>query len=82
MSAQYYDPEHFRVTTGMDELVCYHWGDVMVNHYFCPNCGIYVFHDARDNPGTARFNVGCLDIDLETLKIRLFDGADTWQYLD
>jgi hypothetical protein len=82
MSSQYYDPDHFEILSGEDDLTFYHWGDVMVNHYFCRHCGIYTFHDAIENPGTGRVNLGCFDIDLDSLQIRRFDGADTWQYLD
>lgn len=83
MSSAYYPPEAFELISGEEALVLYQFEPREVNHYFCKDCGIYPFHDGVENPGTYRINLGCIDeIDLETLKIRLFDGRDTWQFVD
>ena len=83
MTSRYYKPEEFELLSGAGALSLYHFGDIMVNHYFCKHCGIYPFHDAIENPGTYRVNLGCIEgIDIESLELRLFDGMDTWTYLD
>ena len=61
---------------GLDRLVVYHWGDRMVNHWFCPTCGISPFSDAIDRPGIYRVNLGCVDgLDPYALAVTLIDGA-------
>ncbi|MBT3785907.1 GFA family protein [bacterium] len=83
MSGGYYPPENFQLISGAESLSNYQFEPNMVNHYFCKHCGNYPFHDGTDNPGTFRVNLGCIDeIDLEALKIRIFDGKETWKFLD
>jgi len=75
MSARYYAPEEFSALEGLDALACYRWGDRMVNHYFCPTCGIYPFHDATTRPGAYRVNLGCVEgLDVLRLPVDLIDG--------
>ncbi len=61
---------------GLDRLIVYHWGDLMMNHWFCPACGIHPFADAIERPGIYRVNLGCLDgVDPDALRVKLIDGA-------
>ena len=61
---------------GLEKLALYHWGDRMVNHWFCPTCGIHPFADAIEKPGIYRVNLGCLDdFDASTVELALIDGA-------
>ena len=83
MSSRYFQPDEVSVTVVNDSLGCYMFEDKMVNHYFCKRCGIYPFHDGNEQPGEYRVNLGCIDeLDVESLPLRHFDGADTWCYLD
>ncbi len=84
MSAAYYPPDRFEMLTGTEALSVYRFEPCMVNHYFCSRCGIYPFHDAVNDPSVGyRVNLGCVEgIDAHALPIRVFDGADTWRYLD
>ncbi len=76
MSEDYFPAAAFVAWEGEESLKRYRFGDVMVNHYFCPNCGIYVFHDVIENPGFRRINLGCIDgLDLDALEYRQVDGA-------
>jgi hypothetical protein len=73
MSKQYF--EHVTVT-GLATLANYIWGDRMVNHWFCPTCGIHPFHDVIERPGSYRINLGCLDdFDLGAVAVTSIDGA-------
>ncbi len=75
MSTRYIPREEFSELFGLDALACYHWGDRMVNHYFCRTCGIYPFHDATTRPGAYRVNLGCVDgLDVLALEIDVIDG--------
>lgn len=71
MSTEYLPAE----IEGKDALALYHWGDLMVNHYFCRHCGIYPFHDVIAKPGLYRVNLGCVEgVDPLALEIRVLDG--------
>ncbi len=75
MSANYIEPEDFKLTQGQTTLSVYHWGDKDVNHYFCSNCGIYPFHDSTDEPGKYRINLNCVEgLNPRQLAIQFFDG--------
>lgn len=75
MSSRYMSREDFTELVGLDALALYHWGDRMVNHYFCKTCGIYPFHDATTKPGWYRVNLGCLDdFDPLAVTINVLDG--------
>lgn len=61
---------------GRERLSVYHWGDRMMNHWFCPTCGISPFSDPIDRPGTYRVNLGCVDgVDPYALAVTVIDGA-------
>lgn len=75
MSVLYYPPEAFVYIEGLAGLTRYQWGDRDVNHFFCPTCGVYPFHEAAATPGHCRINLGCLDdLDPLTLAIDIIDG--------
>jgi hypothetical protein len=75
MSSRYFPPEAFSDFVGREGLACYRWGDRMVNFWFCPTCGVHVFHDTVEKPGHCRVNLGCLDgLDVYALPWKLIDG--------
>jgi hypothetical protein len=83
MSRNYYPAEAFNLLTGSDSLSIYRFPPHKVNHYFCRHCGIYPFHDGVANPGVYRINLGCVDeINPHELPVRVFDGLDSWQFLN
>lgn len=84
MSRVYYPPDRFRLIAGEAELAVYRFPPELVSHYFCRRCGVYPFHSAVEEPARGyRVNLGCIDeIDAHNLPIRVFDGADTWEFLD
>jgi len=53
-----------------------------VDHWFCKYCGIAVYHN--DAAATRfRINLGCVDeIAVDALPLRMFDGRDSWEYLN
>ena len=84
MSRQYFPPADFELMAGADDLAVYRFEPNRVNHYFCRHCGIYPFHNAVEDPDLGyRVNLGCVDgVDAHALPVRVFDGRDTWKYLD
>jgi hypothetical protein len=74
MSSRYYPPEAFDEVIGKETLTVYRWGDLMMNHYFCPRCGVFPFSDVIDG-GRCRINLGCVEgLDPLALDISLVDG--------
>lgn len=84
MSSEYYPPDRFTLLSGADDLTAYRFGDFDVSHMFCKHCGIFTFNEGVDDPNSSRrINLGCVDeFDVHDLPIRVFDGRDTWKYLE
>jgi hypothetical protein len=75
MSAAYFGPEAFEQLVGREALRIYVFGDHDVNHFFCPTCGVYPFHEATAKPGYYRVNLGCIDgLDVLALPVEILDG--------
>ena len=53
--------EALKVTQGEDSLSCYRFNTGVARHYFCSNCGIHCFHQARSNPDQYAINAACLE---------------------
>lgn len=61
---------------GENALTLYQWNTRRARHYFCRNCGIYVFHKKRAAPDHYGVNVFCLDgFDASSIPIRKTEGA-------
>ena len=62
----------------------YRFAPEKVNHYFCKHCGIYPFHDPVEAPEWGyRINLECVDeVNAHSLPIRVWDGADSWTWLE
>ena len=75
MSVTYIPPEDFEEIVGREALHVYRFGDHDVNHYFCPTCGVYPFHEGTAKPGHYRVNLGCIDgLDVLALPVEIIDG--------
>ncbi len=53
--------DQVRVTSGEDALSCYQFNTKVAKHYFCSNCGIHCFHQARSDPDKYGINVSCIE---------------------
>ena len=66
-----------RLTTGENALATYTFNKHVIQHRFCPNCGIHPFGEATDPKGNAMaaINLRCLtDIDLDAVPVHHYDG--------
>lgn len=69
--------DRLRVTAGEDALSTYTFNKHVIQHRFCPTCGIHPFGEGRDPKGNAMaaVNLRCLeDFDLESVPVKHFDG--------
>ena len=66
-----------QVTRGEDKLATYTFNRHVIQHRFCPTCGIHPFGEGVDPKGeaVAAINVRCLDdVDLSALALHHYDG--------
>lgn len=66
-------------------LARYRWGDCTIDFWFCAGCGCLTHYTSVDEGPGSRFAVNARMLPpnrIASLKIRHFDGADTWTYLD
>jgi len=63
----------------------YQWGDERITFHVCSNCFSVMYHSCLGKDGTPRVGINSKMADPEIpeeMTIRLFDGADTWTYLN
>ena len=81
----YYTREQVRLTAGPDALSAYSWGDRTIQFWHCRQCGCVTHYSSVENHPQARIAINARMLPLATLQslpIRHFDGAETWEYLD
>lgn len=81
----YYTRATARVVSGSDRVAAYLWGGKKLEFYHCRTCGSCTHYEALAKDRESRFaiNARCFaPEDLAPIRVRHFDGADTWQYLD
>jgi hypothetical protein len=65
------------VLSGEADLTLYQWNTRRAKHYFCRQCGIYVFHRKRAAPDHFGVNAFCLDgFNVSSVLIRATEGAN------
>lgn len=63
--------------SGQDQLSLYQWNMQIARHFFCRNCGVYVFHNKRAAPDHMGVNVRCLEgVLLSDATLRATEGKD------
>ncbi len=64
------------ILTGADTLTTYLFNKKVINHQFCPICGVQPFGHSGD---TMAINLNCLaeeDLDTATLTVKAIDGKN------
>lgn len=65
------------ILAGEVQLTLYQWNMRIARHYFCAQCGIYVFHNKRAAPDFMGVNVRCLDgVSIGDAPLRATEGQD------
>lgn len=80
----YYSPKDVRIVAAEDQTDIYMWGDRSIEFHRCRICGC-VTHWAPVDKTLDRMGVNARLMPPEILanaRVRRFDGADTWQYLE
>ena len=74
-----------RVTSGREHETAYLWGDKAIEFYHCMRCGCLTHYESIEKLEGSRLavNARMLSPDaIASLKVRTFDGADKWKYID
>ncbi|MDP3841684.1 MAG: GFA family protein [Oxalobacteraceae bacterium] len=69
--------DKLRLLTSEDQLATYMFNKHVIQHRFCPTCGIHPFGEGVDPNGNriAAINIRCLEnLDLATVPVHNFDG--------
>lgn len=69
--------ENLHLATPEENAATYTFHKHVIQHRFCPVCGIHPYAEAKDKEGKpmAAINIRCLeDIDLESVQVGHFDG--------
>jgi hypothetical protein len=77
--------ETARIVSGQQSETPYLWNEKVIEFYHCNSCGCLTRYESVGKLDDSRFAVNARMIDPKDtagLRIRTFDGADTWKYLD
>jgi hypothetical protein len=83
----YYRPEQFKLATAPSRVWTYQWGDYLVQHHYCPVCGMGThsempgFENGQpdfDNPRIAVNARLFEDTSWETLPVKHVNGREDW----
>jgi len=69
----------FRLRTPEDAAATYTFNKHVIQHRFCPTCGIHPYAEGVDPKGNpmAAINLRCIEgIDLATIPVQHYDGRD------
>lgn len=80
----YYRPDEVRVS-GRRWLSSYVWGDRTLRNMRCRRCGCITHWEPTKGSPARHMGVNARNMDpglLKGVRLRHFDGADTWKYLD
>jgi len=72
------------VTCAPDAITAYTWGDKSLEFYYCNTCGCLTHYESTKKSDDSRIAVNARMMspaDIADVKVKLFDGADTWKYL-
>ena len=81
----YYTRQQVRVSGLPETASVYLWGDKCIEFYHCKTCGCTTHYESVEKNPDSRIAVNTRMMgrqDTSGLKVRVFDGADTWKFLD
>lgn len=65
--------------------IAYVWGDREIEFHHCRTCGCMTHYESVEKTEDSRIAVNARMLppeDTAGIRVRTFDGADTWKYLD
>ena len=81
----YYKTSEVRVIGAVGATSTYAWGDKSLRFVRCSTCGCITHWEPTHPREDSKMGVNARNFEpgsLESIRIRLLDGASTWKYLD
>jgi len=81
----YYKQKDVQVTCDAEAVSAYAWGDKSIEFFHCRNCGCMTHYESMKKGDDGRIAVNARMMELEdvaSIRLRTFDGASTWKFLD
>ncbi|SFC92807.1 aldehyde-activating protein [Pseudoalteromonas denitrificans] len=81
----YFNPKDINVIANKEDLGAYCYGDKTIIFYHCKNCACITHYMPTDRGNKHRMAVNfrlTTPETLNTVKVRYFDGADSWQFIN
>lgn len=81
----YFAAGDVELRSGDHPLQSYAWGEKSINYHRCGNCGCCTHYTSTDSDGRPFFGLNCrmaAAAEIEGIRMRNFDGLDSWKYLD
>jgi len=81
----YGTPKTIRVMAAPGALAAYRWGDQTIDFCFCATCGCLTHYQGTGKTRENRIAVNMRMAEPEAIaaiRVRTFDGADTWRYIE
>jgi hypothetical protein len=81
----YYTREQVRFSGAPAQETAYLWGDRCIEFYHCQTCGCTTHYESVEKQADSRVAINTRmmrRVDTDGIPVRVFDGADTWEFLD
>ena len=81
----YYTRKTAEVLSDPAKTATYIWGDRMIEFHHCRRCGCLTHSESIEKTADSRIAVNARMMapdDVAGVRVRVFDGAESWQYLD
>lgn len=81
----YYTRTQVQVTGSPAAREAYLWNDKCIEFYHCKTCGCTTHYESVEKNPDSRIAVNTRMMrreDTAGIKVRVFDGAETWEFLD
>ena len=81
----YFTRAQVSITDPGDAMQPYMWGDKCIEFYHCKKCGCATHYESVEKEDHSRIALNTRMMrreDTAGIKVRRFDGADTWKFLD
>ena len=81
----YFKSSEVKITAAGDKTCAYVWGNMTLQFVRCKDCGCVIAWERLQPKKTSKMGVNMRNFDpglVASARIRRFDGAATWEYLD
>lgn len=81
----FYDLSTVQQSGHPENTVAYVWGERSIRTLHCKTCGCTTHWEALDSARSTRVGLNARNFEpavLQGIRVRRFDGADTWAYID